>query len=101
MDGIGASRVYWGERSPPIAATLPRWSSVNGLRLAAVGILVAIAGAFGGTRFVSTLLDNVAPSDPVSVGLVAAFLIVVAAVVSSVRRAARDGGGSDHRVRNE
>ena len=32
----------------------------------------------------STLLDNVAPSDPVSVGLAAAFLIVVAAVVSSV-----------------
>jgi hypothetical protein len=56
----------------------------HGLRPAAVGILVGIAGAFGSTRFVSTLRYNVAPSDPVSVGLVAAFLIVAAAVASDV-----------------
>jgi putative ABC transport system permease protein len=56
----------------------------QGLRLAAVGILVGILGAFGVTRFVKTLLYNVTPSDPLSFALVAAFLIVVATVASYV-----------------
>ena len=36
------------------------------------------------TRFVSTLPDNVTPSDPLSIGLVATFLVVVATVASDV-----------------
>lgn len=56
----------------------------QGLRLAAVGILVGIAGAFGVTRLVSTLLYNVTPSDPLSFGLVAGFLVVVATVAGYV-----------------
>ncbi|HET7221216.1 MAG TPA: ABC transporter permease [Vicinamibacterales bacterium] len=56
----------------------------HGLRLAAIGIVVGIVGAFGVTRFVKTLLYNVTPSDPFSFGVVAAFLTIVAAVASYV-----------------
>jgi putative ABC transport system permease protein len=56
----------------------------QGLRLSALGIIVGIVGAFGVTRFVTTLLYNVTPSDPLSFALVATFLAAVAAVASYV-----------------
>jgi putative ABC transport system permease protein len=56
----------------------------QGLRLAVLGIIVGIVGAFGVTRFVKTLLYNVTPSDPLSFALVAIFLAAVAAVASYV-----------------
>jgi ABC-type antimicrobial peptide transport system permease subunit len=63
----------------------------QGLRLAAVGVMVGLAGAFAVTPIIRTLLYNVTPTDPLSFASVAAFLIGVAAVASYVpaRRALR------------
>ena len=70
----------------------------QGLKLAAIGIVVGIVGALGITRYISTLLYNVTPSDPSSFTLVA--------MLPRCRRrdgelragAPRDGRRSDHRA---
>jgi predicted permease len=54
----------------------------RGLTLAAIGIAVGMAGAFGVTRFIATLLFGVTPTDPLSFAGVAAFLAVVAVLAS-------------------
>ena len=54
----------------------------NGLRLAAIGIGVGALAAFGVTRVVASLLINVSPTDPISFGWVALFLVVVVIVAS-------------------
>ena len=56
----------------------------QGLRLAAIGIVVGLVGALGVTQVIKTLLYNVTPSDPVSFGLVATFLTIVAALASYI-----------------
>lgn len=56
----------------------------HGLRLALAGIAVGLAGAFGVTRVVRSLLYNVTPTDPVSFAGVALFLTGVAALASYV-----------------
>ena len=56
----------------------------QGLRLALIGIGVGLVGAFGTTRFLKTVLYNVTPTDPVSFGVVALFLTLVALVASYV-----------------
>jgi ABC-type antimicrobial peptide transport system permease subunit len=56
----------------------------QGLRLAAVGIVLGLAGAFGVTRVIGTLLYNVTATDPVSFASVAGFLALVAALASYV-----------------
>jgi putative ABC transport system permease protein len=56
----------------------------QGLRLAAVGIVLGLVGAFGATRFLKTVLYNVTPTDPFSFSLVASFLTLVAVVASYV-----------------
>jgi putative ABC transport system permease protein len=56
----------------------------QGVRLAAVGVVVGVVGALGVTQFVKTLLYNVTPTDPASFTLVAAFLTIVATVASYV-----------------
>jgi putative ABC transport system permease protein len=54
----------------------------QGLRLAAIGVVIGIAGAFGATRVLKSVLYNVAPTDPVSFGGVAVFLALVALAAS-------------------
>jgi putative ABC transport system permease protein len=56
----------------------------QGLKLAAVGIGVGILGALGVTQIIKGLLYNVTASDPLSFGLVAIFLALVAVVASYV-----------------
>jgi putative ABC transport system permease protein len=56
----------------------------QGIRLAMIGIGVGIAGAFGATSLISTLLYNVTSTDPVSFTVVAVFLAIVAIVASYV-----------------
>jgi ABC-type antimicrobial peptide transport system permease subunit len=63
----------------------------QGLRLALVGIAVGLAGAFGLSRFLSTLLFGVRASDPavfVGVPIVLAIVAIAAAWVPA-RRASR------------
>jgi putative ABC transport system permease protein len=57
---------------------------LQGLKLAAIGIFVGLAAAAGVTRFISTLLYNVTPTDPLSFAVVAVFLTAIAFLASYV-----------------
>jgi ABC-type antimicrobial peptide transport system permease subunit len=63
----------------------------GGMKLVLIGVAIGVAGALALSRFVETLLFNVPPSDPLSYGLTAGLLIVVAVVACYVpaRRAMR------------
>ena len=54
----------------------------DGARLAAIGIACGVVGAFGVTRVVKSLLYNVTPTDPLSFGATALFLVVVSLLAS-------------------
>ncbi|PYP63362.1 MAG: ABC transporter permease [Gemmatimonadetes bacterium] len=56
----------------------------QGMSLAAIGIAVGLAGAFGMTRVVRTLLIGVSPTDPLSFVSVALFLAGVALLASVI-----------------
>jgi putative ABC transport system permease protein len=56
----------------------------HGARLAAIGILFGVAGAFGVTRVVRSLLYNVSATDPLSFVATAVFLVLVAVLASYV-----------------
>jgi predicted permease len=63
----------------------------QGLAIAAVGIVVGIAGAAAMSRLLASLLYGVSPSDPVTYGAVAGLIAIVAVVACVVptRRATR------------
>jgi putative ABC transport system permease protein len=63
----------------------------QGMRLAMVGTVLGLAGAFGLTRLLSKFLFGVKPSDPLAFSIVAATLIVVTLLAAFVptRRAMR------------
>ncbi len=54
----------------------------QGVTLAGIGILVGVAGAFGVTRVIRSLLYNVTPTDPMSFAGVAIFLTAIAFLAS-------------------
>jgi putative ABC transport system permease protein len=56
----------------------------HGLRLAAVGVVLGLVGAWGITRVIGTLLYNVTPTDPVSFAGVAMFLTMTAVLASYI-----------------
>jgi ABC-type antimicrobial peptide transport system permease subunit len=56
----------------------------HGARLAAIGIGVGLLAAAGLTRFMSTLLFDVKPGDPLTYVLVCAGLIAAAMLASYV-----------------
>jgi putative ABC transport system permease protein len=62
----------------------------QGLKLVVIGVAIGIAGALALTRFLSSLLYGVKPTDPLTVAVVSAILAVVALVASYIpaRRAA-------------
>jgi ABC-type antimicrobial peptide transport system permease subunit len=62
----------------------------EGLRLAVVGLVLGLAGAFVLTRFLTTQLFGVTPTDPATFAAVAALLAFVAVAATAVpaRRAA-------------
>lgn len=82
-----AIRLAIGAEARSIVRLVVRQSVV----LAAVGVAVGLAGAFIGTRFLSSLLYGVAPTDPVTFVVVPAGLVavVVLACVVPARRATR------------
>jgi putative ABC transport system permease protein len=63
----------------------------QGLSIAVVGIALGVAGAFGLSRLVRSLLYGVSPSDPATYALVASVIAAVAtaACVVPMRRATR------------
>jgi putative ABC transport system permease protein len=56
----------------------------QGVLLCAIGIGLGLAGAFGITRVIRSLLYNVTPTDPISFAGVALFLTAIAFVASYV-----------------
>jgi ABC-type antimicrobial peptide transport system permease subunit len=64
---------------------------VQSVRMAVIGVVLGVVGALGVTRLMRSLLFEVEPSDPVTLGLVGLFLLVVAACASWIpaRRAMR------------
>jgi ABC-type antimicrobial peptide transport system permease subunit len=63
----------------------------DGLRLAAMGIVVGIGSALIATRALRTMLFGVQPGDAATIGVVAAVLVATAAIASYMpaRRATR------------
>jgi putative ABC transport system permease protein len=63
----------------------------QGARLAALGVVLGLAGALALTRFLRTLLFGIAPSDPATLGGVVVVLVAVAiaACLVPARRAVR------------
>jgi putative ABC transport system permease protein len=63
----------------------------HGMRLTVIGVAIGLAGAYGLTRLMESLLFGVAPTDPETLAGVAVLLMAVAFVASYLpaRRAAR------------
>jgi ABC-type antimicrobial peptide transport system permease subunit len=63
----------------------------QGLRKAGLGLVIGLAGALMLSRFMSSLLFDVRPSDPVAFGAVSVLLLLVALLASwlPARRAAK------------
>ena len=52
----------------------------EGLRLTIAGVLVGLAGAFGASRLIESLLFGVRPTDAVTMAAVVATITAVAAI---------------------
>jgi predicted permease len=80
-------RMALGARVPQVAAMV----MMQSVRLAILGALIGLAGAFAGTRLMRALLFEVSPTDPVIFSAVAASVLLIAAIASigPARRAAR------------
>ena len=63
----------------------------NGMSLAVIGVIVGLAGAYGLTRLLASLLVGVAPTDIVTFSIVTFVLLVVALLASYIpaRRATK------------
>ena len=80
-------RIALGARASQVRWLVAR----DGLRLVSVGLLVGGAAAVASTRVLRTLLYNVAPNDPLTLGGVAVLLAVTGLIASwlPARRASR------------
>jgi putative ABC transport system permease protein len=63
----------------------------QGMKLALLGVLIGLGGAFALTRLLKTLLFGVSPTDPLTLALIAALLMLVALLACWIpaRRAAK------------
>ena len=68
-----------------------RMVMLQSVRLAVVGAVIGLAGAFAGTRLMRALLFEVSPTDPLIFTAVATVILIIAAMASigPARRAAR------------
>src|SRR5207244_3135958 len=76
-----------GARSADVLSLVMRES----MTMVAVGVAIGLAGAFGASRFVATLLFGLAPTDPLTMFVAVSVMIVVSAFAGYLpaRRAAR------------
>jgi ABC-type antimicrobial peptide transport system permease subunit len=63
----------------------------DGMRVAAAGVAIGVIGAIATTRLAAGLLYGISPRDPLTIGSVAAILLLVTAAANYLpaRRAAR------------
>jgi putative ABC transport system permease protein len=63
----------------------------NGMKLAVLGLAIGLVASWGLTRYMSTLLFGVEPTDPLTFGVVSASLLAAALVACYVpaRRATK------------
>jgi putative ABC transport system permease protein len=76
---IGLRMALGAQRASVIGAVLR-----NALKLAALGIVLGLAGTLGVARLLASFLFGVTPMDPVTLAAVAALLVVVTLVASCV-----------------
>ena len=83
---IGVRMALGAER-----ASVLRLFVIGGVKLAVVGTVVGLVGAYLLTKWIATLLFQVEPTDPATFTVVASLLLVVAALACYIpaRRAAR------------
>ncbi len=73
-------RVALGARTSDVSRMFLRHAAL----LSGIGIAVGLAGAFGLTRLMSSLLFEVSPADPLTYGLVSVVLVATALLASYV-----------------
>jgi ABC-type antimicrobial peptide transport system permease subunit len=66
------------------AGTVRRMFLAHGLTLAAIGVGIGLAAAFGLMRLMSTLLFEVSPADPLTYGLVSLTLMAATMLASYI-----------------
>jgi putative ABC transport system permease protein len=83
---IGIRMALGGEKSDVVKMVIGQ-----GLKLALIGVAIGIAGALAVTRFLSTMLFGVKPTDPLTFIAVSLILIAVALAACYIpaRRAAK------------
>jgi ABC-type antimicrobial peptide transport system permease subunit len=64
------------------AGQVGRLVVIQSLALAAVGVLIGLAGAFAATRLLGALLFGVSPTDPLVLVGATALLVILAALAS-------------------
>jgi predicted permease len=69
-------RIALGARGSEVA----RMVAIRGLSLVAIGMVLGLAGSFGATRFLQSLLFGVEATDPVTFVVVSVFFAAVGAV---------------------
>jgi len=69
---------------------------VQGVRYAALGVAIGLAGSLGVTRLMRSLVFGVSPTDPATFVGLSVFLVVVAALASYLP--ARDAARTDPMV---
>ena len=67
-------RMALGARAPDVLKLVV----VNGMRLAVIGLAIGLVASWGLTRFISTLLYGVKPTDPLTFSLVSLCLLAAA-----------------------
>jgi putative ABC transport system permease protein len=73
-------RIALGARSDEVTRMFVR----HGLRLAGIGIACGLAAAFGATRFLSSLLFEISPLDPLTYASVGVALVAAAMLASYI-----------------
>ena len=72
---IGVRLAIGAERRDVLALVIG-----GGMKLAAVGVAIGLAGALGLTQLITTMLYNVTPFDPLSYAVTASVLLTIAAI---------------------
>jgi hypothetical protein len=81
-----------------VRASVLRLFVLGGIKWAAAGTIVGLAGAYLLTKWIETLLFQVTPTDPATFAIVASVLLAVAALAlhpRAPRRADRSAGGAE------